>query len=66
MLGGCVSEEEAGVRRLLQRRRRRRGKGQDEAWLQHHQQLVKEVEEADRKSGFDVLFYGDSIMESTR
>lgn len=56
----------AGVRSLLQRRRRRKGKGQDEAWLQHHQQLVKEVEEADKGSGFDVIFYGDSIMESTR
>lgn len=55
-----------GSRSLLQRRRRRRGKGQDEAWLQHHQQLVKEVEEADKGSGFDVIFYGDSIMESTR
>ncbi|CAL8467129.1 g6665 [Coccomyxa elongata] len=56
----------AGLRSLLQRRRRRRGKGQDEAWLQHHHQLVKEVEEADKGSGFDVIFYGDSIMESTR
>jgi hypothetical protein len=54
-------------RRLLERKRRRQGRGQDEAWLQLHQKLVGEVEAADKAStGFDVVFYGDSIIESTR
>lgn len=54
-------------RGLQQRaRQRRHGRGQDDKWLKHHLQLVQELEQANQGEGFDVLFYGDSIMESTR
>lgn len=59
--------EGAGGRGLQQRaRQRRRGRGQDEQWVRQHEALVREVEAADKEDGFDVLFFGDSIMESTR
>ena len=65
----CASAggEDLAGRGLQQRaRQRRHGRGQDEKWLKHHLQLVQELELADQGEGFDVLFYGDSIMESTR
>jgi hypothetical protein len=34
--------------------------------VRQHEALVKEVEAADAGEGFDVLFFGDSILESTR
>jgi hypothetical protein len=38
----------------------------EDAWLSCHQRYVKEVYEAEKHGGWDVLFYGDSIIEEWR
>ena len=54
------------LRRLLQAKRRHRGSTSNEKWVKLHEQLAREVNAADEDKGLDVLFYGDSIFESTR
>ena len=38
----------------------------DEKWVKMHEQLSRELNAADERKGYDVLFYGDSIFESTQ
>lgn len=54
------------LRHLLQAKRRRRVGSSNEKWVKLHEQLAREVNAADDGKGYDVLFYGDSILESTR
>ena len=54
------------LRHLLQAKRRHRGSTSNEKWVKLHEQLAREVNFADEDKGYDVLFYGDSIFESTR
>ena len=54
------------LRQPLQAKRRHRGSTSNEKWVKLHEQLAREVNAADEDKGFDVLFYGDSILESTR
>ncbi len=53
-------------RHALDAKRRRRGSTTEEKWVKMHEQLARELNAADEGKGFDVLFYGDSILESTR
>jgi hypothetical protein len=48
------------------RRRRRREDTTDEKWAKMHEKLSQELSVADEGRGYDVLFYGDSIFESTQ
>ena len=55
-----------GMRHLA---RRQRGQGQTTAegtWLGLHRRFVKEAYEVDRTGTWDVVFYGDSIIEEWR
>ena len=54
-----------GGMRHLARRPRRHG-SMEEAWLAAHRQYVREAYEVDRKGAWDVIFYGDSIIEEWR
>lgn len=38
----------------------------EDSWLQVHQRYLKEVTGAEDRGGWDVLFYGDSIVEEWR
>lgn len=38
----------------------------EDTWLTCHRQFVKELDEWDKQGGWDVLFYGDSIIEEWR
>ena len=38
----------------------------EDTWLTCHRQFVKELDEWDKQGGWDVLFYGDSIVEEWR
>ena len=53
-------------RHALDTKRRRRGGTIEEKWVKMHEQLARELNAADEGKGYDVLFYGDSILESTR
>ena len=62
MAGATVLQRRHG----LDTKRRRRGSTTEEKWVKMHEQLARELAAADEGEGFDVLFYGDSILESTR
>ncbi|KAK9907995.1 hypothetical protein WJX75_001192 [Coccomyxa subellipsoidea] len=47
-------------------RRARHSNSVEDTWLQVHQRYLKEAKEADSHGGWDVLFYGDSIVEEWR
>lgn len=38
----------------------------EDTWLLCHQRYLKETAEVDKHGGWDVLFYGDSIIEEWR
>ena len=38
----------------------------EDTWLTCHRHFVKELDEWDKQGGWDVLFYGDSIVEEWR
>ena len=59
------AEHGHGGKRHLARRPRRHG-SMEEAWLAAHRQYVREAYEVDRKGAWDVVFYGDSIIEEWR
>ena len=44
-------------------RRQRHHNTAEDTWLTCHRQLVKDLDEWDKQGGWDVLFYGDSIIE---
>lgn len=47
-------------------RRQRHHSSVEDTWLTCHRQFVKELDEWDKEGGWDVLFYGDSIVEEWR
>ena len=47
-------------------RKKRHHNTVEDTWLTCHRQFVKELEEWDKQGGWDVLFYGDSIVEEWR
>ena len=47
-------------------RRQRHHSTVEDTWLTCHRQFVKELDEWDKQGGWDVLFYGDSIVEEWR
>jgi hypothetical protein len=51
--------------RHLARRPRRQG-SVEETWLAAHRRYVREAYEVERKGAWDVVFYGDSIVEEWR
>jgi hypothetical protein len=53
-------------RHVETRKRRHRGHTMGEKWVKMHEQLSQELNAADERKGYDVLFYGDSIFESTQ
>ncbi|CAL8463192.1 g2726 [Coccomyxa elongata] len=47
-------------------RRSRHHNSVEDTWLMCHQRYLKETAEVDKHGGWDVLFYGDSIIEEWR
>ena len=47
-------------------RKKRHHNTVEDTWLTCHRQFVKELDEWDKQGGWDVLFYGDSIVEEWR
>ena len=52
--------------RQKSRGRQRPHSSLEDTWLTCHRQFVKELDEWDKQGGWDVLFYGDSIVEEWR
>ena len=44
----------------------RRPRNVEQKWLDVHHRLTREVQSRDLNNGWDVIFYGDGIFESTR
>ncbi|BDA44584.1 probable platelet-activating factor acetylhydrolase IB subunit beta at C-terminar half [Coccomyxa sp. Obi] len=59
------TEQSHGAGRHSSRRSRHHNSVED-TWLLCHQRYLKETAEVDKHGGWDVLFYGDSIIEEWR